>query len=63
MFAECVDIVSSIEKVIFKHCLRSCNQAAHVLASHSFCNKINSSWVNEPPACLIPKLLDDVIPS
>ena len=30
--AECLDTSNSIGKVIFKHCYRSCNQEAHVLA-------------------------------
>ena len=46
IFAECMDVSSLIGKVTFKHCGRSSNQAAHVLASHSFYNKINSSWFN-----------------
>ena len=43
IFAECVDVASLIGQAKFKHCMRSCNQAAHVLASHSFCNKLSSS--------------------
>ena len=62
VFAECVDVSLSIGKVIFKHCARSSNQAAHVLASYCFCNKICSSWTYEPPTCLVSKLIDDVIP-
>ena len=60
LFAECVDISTSIGKVIFKHCIRSCNQAAHVLANFSFCNKLNLSWLNEPPDVIVSKLMDDV---
>ena len=56
VFAECIDVSLSIGKVIFKHCARSSNQAAHVLASYYFCNKICSSWTDEPPACLVSKL-------
>ena len=62
IFAECVDVSSSIGKVKFKHCYRSSNQAAHVLANHGFCNKISSCWMGEPPGCLVPNLVDDVIP-
>ena len=39
IFAECVDVSSLIGKVVFKHCFRSSNQAAHVLANFSYCNK------------------------
>ncbi|XBH96203.1 hypothetical protein VPH35_086638 [Triticum aestivum] len=60
LFAECVDISTSIGKVIFKHCIRSCNQVAHVLANFSFCNKSNLSWLNKPPDVIVSKLVDDV---
>lgn len=62
IFAECVDAASLIGKVVFKHCVRSSNQVTHVLANYSFCNKACSSWCDEPTACLIFRLLDDVIP-
>lgn len=43
IFAECLDISSLIGKVIYKHCPRSCNQAAHVLANFGFCSKSSFS--------------------
>ena len=60
IFAECVDTSSLIGKVIFKHCYRSCNQAAHVLAKFCFCNKSSFSWLDEPPDRLVSKPVDDV---
>ena len=36
IFAECVD-TTAIGKVVYKHCYRSVNQAAYVLANHSNC--------------------------
>ena len=62
VFADCVDAASLIGKVKFKHCLRSCNQAAHELASFCFCNKISNSWNDEAPACIVCSLVDDVTP-
>ena len=62
IFAECVDVSSLIGKVVFKHCFRSSNQAAHVLANFSYCNKTSLNWTDEPPGCLISSLVDDVIP-
>ena len=47
-FAECVDIGSAIGKVMFKHCFRSCNQAAYVLANYTFYNKSTITWLDEP---------------
>ena len=60
IFAECVDVSSLIGKVIFKHCFRSSNQVAHVLARFSYSNKVSSSWTDEPPDYLVSKLVDDV---
>lgn len=36
IFAKCVDTTMAIGKVIYKHCYRSSNQAAHVLANYSY---------------------------
>ncbi|VAI47995.1 hypothetical protein VPH35_105401 [Triticum aestivum] len=60
VFAECIDICSSIGKVTFKHCLRSYNNVAHVLANHSYHNKSSFSWLDEPLDFLMRKLVDDV---
>lgn len=46
IFAECMDLSSLIGKVIFKHCSRSCNEVAHVLANHSYCNKTFVTWLD-----------------
>ncbi|XP_073363637.1 uncharacterized protein [Aegilops tauschii subsp. strangulata] len=62
IFAECVDISSLIRKVKFKHHYLSSNQAAHVLANYSYCNKLCSHWTDEPPGCLVSNLVDDVTP-
>ena len=48
-FAQCVDLSTLIGKVNFKHCSRSCSQAAHVLAKFSYCIiSFFSSWTDEP---------------
>ena len=57
-----MDVSVLIGKVKFKHCFRSSNQATHVLANYSFCNKTSSIWTDESPGCLVSKLVDDVIP-
>ena len=60
LFAECVDISTAIGEVIFKHCIRSCNQTAHVLATYGFCNKSTLTWLDEPPDFIVGTLIDDV---
>lgn len=55
----CVDITTSIGKVMFKHyCYHSANQVAHVLANYSYCTKVSLVWMNEPPDCLVSKLVE-----
>ena len=60
IFAECVDIATTIGKVKFKHCSRTTNCVAHEIARFSFCNRNSVSWVNDPPGWLISTLVDDV---
>ncbi|KAF6994308.1 hypothetical protein CFC21_011040 [Triticum aestivum] len=60
IFGECLDTSNSIGKVIFKHCYRSCNQAAHVLAHFCYCNKTSFSWLDEPPDIVVSRIIDDV---
>ena len=60
IFAECVDVATSIGKVKFKHCSRMANGAAHEVAKYSFCNENSVSWINDPPGWLISTLVDDV---
>ena len=60
IFAECLDTSTSIGKVVYKHCYRSCNQVAHMLAHFSYCNKTSFSWLDKPPDFIVSKLVDDV---
>lgn len=62
IFAECLDVSTSIGKVVFKHCSCSLNKGAHVLANYSFCNRTSVSWTAEPPGCMVSTLVDDVMP-
>ena len=59
-FRECVDTASMIGKVMFRHCFRFANQAAHVLANYSFCNKTSYVWLDEPPDSIVSALVNDV---
>ena len=60
IFADCIDMVSSIGVVTFKHCPREANQVAHEIARNSFCNKITSSWLDEAPSFPLNSLINDV---
>ncbi|XBH81847.1 hypothetical protein VPH35_107336 [Triticum aestivum] len=60
IFAECIDLSTSIGKVIFSHCFREANSVAHELAKFSFCNKCDDNWTNEPPELLVSQLVNDV---
>jgi hypothetical protein len=61
IFAECMACVAAIEKVEFKHCPRGINVVAHTLARYCFESKNSYNLVDEPPSCIVSKLLDDVI--
>ena len=53
IFAECIDLSTSIGNVIFSHCFHEANSVAHELAKFSFCNKCDDSWTNKPPEFLV----------
>ena len=57
---DCIDLVSSIGVVTFKHCPREANEVAHELAQSCFGNKISCNWVDEPPSFILGKLINDV---
>ncbi|KAI5002086.1 hypothetical protein ZWY2020_026736 [Hordeum vulgare] len=61
VFAECIDMATSIGKVIFSHCFREANSVAHELAKFSFCNKVEDNWINEPLEFLVSQLVNDVL--
>jgi ribonuclease HI len=60
IYADCVDLVTSIGDVSFSHCPRKANKVAHELAKVSFANDLSCNWVDEPPSFLIDKLISDV---
>ncbi|KAI4974937.1 hypothetical protein ZWY2020_048544 [Hordeum vulgare] len=60
VFAECIDLSTSIGKVIFYHCFHEANSVTHELAKFSFLNKRNDSWTNEPREFLVSQLMNDV---
>jgi ribonuclease HI len=61
IFAECIDVATSIGKVIFTHCFREVNYVAHELAKFSYCNKCDYSWTIEPSVFIVGQLVNDVI--
>ena len=60
IFADCVDLIVSIGKVIFTHCPREANGVAHELARQCFVSKISCNWIDEPPSFILDKFLNDV---
>jgi hypothetical protein len=60
VYADCVDIASSIGSVRFNFCPRESNQVAHEIAKYSFENNQSYNWVNEPPSFILDRLLNDV---
>jgi ribonuclease HI len=60
VFADCVDLSSSIGEVSFKHCLREANGVAHVLARVAFESSSSGLWEGEPPNFIVSHLVNDV---
>jgi ribonuclease HI len=48
IYADCVDLVTSIGTVSFMHCLREANMVAHFLAKECFSSGVDCNWVDEP---------------
>ena len=59
IYEECTHLCRSFTEVIFLHCPREANMAAHVLASHSE-GPLSIVWQDEPPDFLIGVIANDV---
>jgi ribonuclease HI len=53
IFADCVDLVTHIGTVEFKHCPRDANRVPHELARFSFVNNISCNWDDDSLALLV----------
>ena len=60
IFSDCIDVMTLIGNVSFKHCPREANEVAHELARFGFTNKNSCNWVDEPPSFILGKLINDV---
>jgi ribonuclease HI len=60
VFADCVDLSSSIGVVSFKHCPREANRVAHELARVAFESSSSGLWEGEPPNFIVSHLVNDV---
>jgi ribonuclease HI len=60
IYANCVDLVTTIGSVSFSHCPREANHVAHEIASFCFSNRLSSSWDDDPPSFIIDKIVNDV---
>ena len=59
IYEECTLLSRNFTEVIFSHCPRESNMAAHVLASRSVGNQ-SIVWLDDPPDFLIHVLANDV---
>ena len=60
VFADCLDIATSIGKVIYRHCPREANSVAHDLARFVFIERSSCNWDDDPPSFLLNSLTNDV---
>ena len=47
-------------EVKFEHCNREANEVAHDLARHSFFDRMDCIWDDDPPSFLFAKLINNV---
>ena len=59
IYEECTFLSRNFTEVIFSHCPRESNMAAHVLASRSEGNQ-SIVWLDDPPDFLMHVLANDV---
>ena len=50
IYTDCVTTSALIGNVEFEHCPREANQAAHVIASHSFNSQLSCNWADDAPS-------------
>jgi ribonuclease HI len=60
IYADCISSIATLGEVKFRHCPRESNEVAHNLARFCYDSKNSCNWVDEPPSCILSKLLDDV---
>jgi hypothetical protein len=60
IFADIVDLSSTIDKVSFIYCPREANKVAHELVKFSYLNNQSCNRVDEPPRFLLDFLINDV---
>jgi ribonuclease HI len=60
IYADCIDLSTSIGSVIFSRISREANKAAHDLAKAGFLDKYNCNWDDEPPDSILSSLIHDV---
>jgi ribonuclease HI len=56
---DCRHLLMVLGMATLQHCPREANEAAHVLARHGSTSSARVFWFSDPPAFLIPVLVDD----
>jgi ribonuclease HI len=60
IFADIVDLASTIDSVEYRYVPREANMTAHEIARQGFIDKINCNWDDDPPSFLLSFLIHDV---
>ncbi|XP_014754122.1 uncharacterized protein LOC106866084 [Brachypodium distachyon] len=59
IFEDCFSLFKDFTGIVIDHCGRSSNKVAHELARQAGFSPAGT-WIDSPPPCIIPLLLDDV---
>jgi ribonuclease HI len=60
VLADCFQIASTMDLVIFQHCHREANMVAHNLAKHGYENSTSLVWDDRPPDFIRADVIHDV---
>jgi hypothetical protein len=61
IYADCIDLSTSIGSVSDSHISREANKAAHKLTRVGFLDKYNCNRDDEPPDSILSSLINDII--
>ena len=60
LYYDCKILASGFTHISYVHCVRDCNEVAHLLARNSFHFFTTNVWDGDPPSFILPAMTNDV---